>query len=57
MNNEVERRLYRVMIKLNKGNVKCPHSKQCIHPEICNRCNIYYGKCSVYIENVPTLIN
>jgi len=51
MNNEVKNRLHRVMIKSIKGSVKCPHSKQCIQTEICRRCNIYYGKCSVYIEN------
>ncbi len=51
MNIEVEKRLHRVMIKLTIGFVKCPHSKQCIHSENCNRCNIYYDKCSVFIEN------
>jgi len=57
MNIEVEKRLHRVMIKLTIGYVKCPYSKQCTYSEICNRCNIYYDKCSIFIENYSKLHN
>ena len=54
---EAERRLHRVMIKSIEGEVKCPHSKKCTHSENCNRCNIYYNKCSDFREKGSTLIN
>ena len=57
MNIEVEKRLHRVMIKLTIGYVKCPYSKQCTYSEICNRCNIYYDKCSIFIEKYSKLHN
>ena len=48
---EIERRLHRVKIILNKDDIKCPYSKSCISAENCYRCNIYYNKCVIYIGN------
>ena len=53
MNNEIERRLHRVMIKLDKLDkldIKCPFSTECIRSERCNRCNLYFHKCSIYSD-------
>ncbi len=47
---EVEKRLHRVKIKLNKGDVKCPNSNHCYNAENCYRCNKYYDKCSFYLN-------
>ncbi len=48
MNLEIEKRLHRVTIKLDKNNIKCPKSKICIEAENCGRCNEFYTKCSKY---------
>ncbi|MHA2038145.1 MAG: hypothetical protein ACW98X_17040 [Promethearchaeota archaeon] len=48
MKNEIERRLHRVMIKLDKHDIKCPYSTDCVRSENCNRCNNFFQKCSVY---------
>jgi hypothetical protein len=50
MKNEIEKRLHRVMIKLDKHNIKCPYSRKCVQSENCNRCNLFFQKCSIYTE-------
>jgi hypothetical protein len=48
MDNEIEKRLHRVMITLEKGNVMCPYSKECLRAETCGRCNDFYQKCALF---------
>jgi len=48
LRNEVENRLHRVKITLNKKEIACPYSQQCNKAEGGARCNNYYEKCSVY---------
>jgi len=50
MENNIEKRLHRVMIKLEKSNVRCPYSKSCYSSETCSRCNVFYTKCSKFKE-------
>ena len=45
---EVERRLHRVKISLDKENINCPHSKKCDKAANCERCNKYFEKCFLY---------
>ena len=48
MENNIEKRLHRVMIKLDRRDVKCLYSKCCDITENCSRCNKFYKKCSKY---------
>ncbi len=48
MKNEIEKRLHRVKIKLDKRNITCPSAKDCIIAENCNRCNTFYNKCAIF---------
>lgn len=48
MNDKSEKRLHRVMIKLDKKNIKCPYTKDCLSAENCNRCNEFYNKCTIF---------
>ena len=50
---EIERRLHRVKIELVKKVVRCPISKKCDIPENSYRCNIFYQKCTKFIEFNP----
>ena len=45
---EIENRLHRVKIRLNKKKVQCPFSKECNLSENSYRCNLFYEKCSIY---------
>ncbi len=46
MRSEIENRLHRVKIILNKKNIKCPSSKNCDKAENCSKCNEFYRKCT-----------
>ena len=48
---DIEKRLHRVGISLDKSNVKCPYAKDCDKASNCGRCNEFYKKCSIYIQN------
>ncbi len=48
MENNIEKRLHRVMIKLDRRDVKCLYSKYCDSAENCTRCDQFYEKCSKY---------
>lgn len=48
MRNNIEKRLHRVMIKLDKSIINCPNAKDCLDAESCNRCNQFYRKCSLF---------
>ena len=48
MSYKIERRLHRVMIKLEKSIVRCFYSKNCHSSENCRRCNVFYDKCSKF---------
>ena len=52
MRYEIEKRLHRVKINLDKKVLNCPNSKKCNKATNCERCNKYYLKCSKYKENV-----
>ncbi len=48
MGNEIEKRLHRVMIKIDKKGIVCPNAKDCLNAENCNRCNQFYLKCTLF---------
>lgn len=48
MKNEIEKRLHRVMIKLDKKSITCPYAKDCISSENSYRCNLLYQKCTIF---------
>ena len=48
MKNEIEKRLHRVMIKLDKTSIKCPYAEDCKSAESCKRCNLFYTKCAIF---------
>lgn len=50
MRNEIEKRLHRVMIKLEKKGIICHYAVECLSAEYCERCNIFYEKCIKYID-------
>ncbi|MFW9820950.1 MAG: hypothetical protein ACFFE5_15185 [Candidatus Thorarchaeota archaeon] len=52
MRNELENRLHRVMIKLDKKEVLCPNAVECLNAENCIRCNIFYQKCAKFTKFV-----
>lgn len=45
---EVEKRLHRVAIVLDKKDIVCPNAKQCDKAENCDRCNKFFEKCSIF---------
>ena len=45
MRNEIESRLHRVMIKLDKNGIICPYAVECLSAENCSRCNDFFRKC------------
>jgi len=48
MRNEVEQRLHRVMIKIDKKSILCLNANNCVNAENCNRCNKFYHKCVIF---------
>lgn len=48
MNDDVEKRLHRVQIQLNKEEIKCPYSLKCPKSVDGKRCNFFYKKCSIF---------
>ena len=50
MDFEMEKRLHRVKIKLDRKNVKCPNAKYCAEAESCDRCNVFYEKCAKFTK-------
>ena len=50
MKNDIEKRLHRVMIKLDNTDIKCPYAKECISVENCKRCNVFYSKCTIFSD-------
>ena len=50
MRSEVEKRLHKVAIKLEKFEILCDVSDICIHAESCPRCNEFFLKCNTYLK-------
>ncbi|MFX0041261.1 MAG: hypothetical protein ACFFB9_15535 [Promethearchaeota archaeon] len=50
MRNRIENRLHRVMIKLDKKKVVCPHAVDCFYAENCSRCNQFFQKCANFAD-------
>ncbi len=50
MRNEIENRLHRVMIKLDKNGIICPYSVKCLNAENCSRCNEFFQKCNRFAD-------
>ncbi|MFX0174599.1 MAG: hypothetical protein ACFE85_00045 [Candidatus Hodarchaeota archaeon] len=48
MRPDIEKRLHRVGIRLEKSNIKCTLSYHCNQAESCHRCNEFYTKCTIY---------
>ncbi len=48
MRNEIENRLHRVMIKLDKTAIICPYAAVCLSAENCIRCNEFFQKCAKF---------
>ncbi len=46
--NEIQNRLHRVMIKLDKKQITCPYAIECISAENCSRCNKFFRKCAKF---------
>ncbi len=44
----IEKRLHRVKIELDRKNVKCSYSNTCDMAENCERCNSFYRKCNKF---------
>jgi len=51
MRPEIEKRLHRVKIDLDLKNIACPQSKNCQDAENGSRCNIFFEKCSIYLND------
>lgn len=54
MRNEIEKRLHRVMIKLEKKGIICSYAVECLSAEYCERCNTFYKKCVKYIDFISS---
>ena len=52
MRDEIEKRLHRVKIALDKSDIICPISKNCDTATNCDRCNIFFKKCSIFNQNL-----
>ena len=52
MRDEIEKRLHRVKISLDKSEIKCPFSKKCDKAANCDRCNLFFEKCNIYKQNL-----
>ena len=50
MRYDIEKRLHRVKILLDRSKVECPLAKTCKKASNCARCNQYYRKCTIYTE-------
>ncbi|TXT62692.1 MAG: hypothetical protein BAJALOKI3v1_520022 [Promethearchaeota archaeon] len=50
MNDRVEKRLHRVKIQLKGADIKCPYSNECGKSIDGKRCNKFYKKCAIYIQ-------
>ncbi|MBY9009611.1 MAG: hypothetical protein KGD74_07095 [Candidatus Lokiarchaeota archaeon] len=50
MGDEIEKRLHRVAIKLEKSEILCHFSNICMHAESSLRCNDFFLKCNTYIK-------
>jgi hypothetical protein len=50
MKHEMEKRLHRVRISLDKSRVKCPLANECDKAVNCDLCNEFYKKCSIFIQ-------
>jgi hypothetical protein len=50
MRNEMQKRLHRVKIKLDKKKVICPYTGRCLNAENCSRCNEFFSKCAKFAD-------
>jgi hypothetical protein len=50
MRDDIEKRLHRVMIKIDHQDNRCPYSKSCENSESSARCNLFYQKCAKFID-------
>ena len=48
---EIEKRLHRVKIAFEHKEITCPLSKNCSQAENCMRCDDFYKKCRIYIND------
>jgi hypothetical protein len=48
MREEVEKRLHRVAITLEKDKIICPKSRDCVHAKKIPRCNKFFEKCGIF---------
>ena len=48
MREEVEKRLHRVAISLERGKIICPKSKDCEHAKNSILCNKFFEKCGIF---------
>jgi len=48
---EIEKRLHRVMISASSTyDVRCSYASKCEKAQNCERCNVYFEKCSIYVK-------
>jgi hypothetical protein len=50
MRNEIEKRLHRVMIKLEEKGIVCPYAIECLRADNSDRCNRFYEKCVKFTD-------
>ena len=58
MRSNIEKRLHRVKIELEKKDVVCIYGTLCDTAENSERCNIFYSKCVKFTEfynNLPSI--
>ena len=48
MRYEIEKRLHRVKINLDKKDINCPYVRNCDKAANCERCNTYFKKCTLF---------
>ena len=51
MRENIEKRLHRVKIAFEHKEIMCPLSKNCSQAENCKRCDDFYKKCRIYIND------
>jgi hypothetical protein len=52
MREEVEKRLHRVAISLEKDKLICPKSKNCEHAKKTKLCNKFFKKCGIFKKHI-----
>jgi len=56
MRPEIEKRLHRVMISNSSSKeIRCRYASRCEKAQDCERCNIFFKKCSIFVKESFTI--